>query len=483
VAGAVAPVSKTVTYGTVTNIPGENTKCWITRNLGASRQAVAVDDASEESAGWYWQFNRRQGYRHDGTTRTPNTTWMSPINETSDWGIGSDPCNIEIGNGWRIPTLTEWTNVDAGGGWTDWNGPWTSVLKLHAAGYLNGSNGSRTETGLTGIYSDINESGNLYSYPLYFTYSSCVTNSMLSNKSVGSPLRCIQTCNPPAPPTTGTHTYLPTQVVWNWNPAAGATGYRWNTTNNYTTATDMGTATTKTETGLVCGTAYTRYVWSYSSCGNSNVNLLTQSSSSCEGYCGGNMVVNHVAGLVAPVTKTVSYGTVTNIDGENSKCWITRNLGASQQAAAVSDASEASAGWYWQFNRKQGYQHDGINVTPAWTISSINESSDWATASDPCKLELGGTWRMPTYTEWYNLDNTGDWNDWLGPWNSGLKLHAAGYLYSAGSSEHRGGAGYYWTSTQSTSRNGRSFYFANFSSQMSTGIKAYGMSMRCLKEN
>jgi hypothetical protein len=114
VAGVVAPVTKTVTYGTVTNIPGEPTKCWITSNLGADHQATAVNDATEPSAGWYWQFNLKQGYKHDGTTRTPNTAWITNISESSDWTSMNDPCVLELGNGWRIPTYTEWTNVDAG---------------------------------------------------------------------------------------------------------------------------------------------------------------------------------------------------------------------------------------------------------------------------------------------------------------------------------------------------------------------------------
>ena len=135
VAGTVAPVSKTVTYGTVTNIPGATTKCWITSNLGADHQATAVSDATEASAGWYWQFNRKQGYKHDGTTRTPNTAWITSINESSDWITANDPCTSELGSGWRLPTSTEWSNVDASGSWMDWFIPWISGLKLHAAGY------------------------------------------------------------------------------------------------------------------------------------------------------------------------------------------------------------------------------------------------------------------------------------------------------------------------------------------------------------
>jgi hypothetical protein len=37
-------------------------------------------------------------------------------------------------------------------------------------------------------------------------------------------------------------------------------------------------------------------------------------------------------------------------------------------------------------------------------------------------------WRLPAYVEWYNVDNIGNWTNWNWPWNSGLKLHAAGGL-------------------------------------------------------
>ncbi|MEI7725510.1 MAG: hypothetical protein WCK09_10430, partial [Bacteroidota bacterium] len=125
-------------------------------------------------------------------------------------------------------------------------------------------------------------------------------------------------------------------------------------------------------------------------------------SSSITASCG-SFTINHVAGIVAPVDKTVTYGTVTGIAGEPSKCWITRNLGASHQATAIEDTSEASAGWYWQFNRKQGYKSTQTTVTPFWTITDINENSDWAVGNDPCNIELGGGWRIPTITEWENV--------------------------------------------------------------------------------
>jgi len=202
--------------------------------------------------------------------------------------------------------------------------------------------------------------------------------------------------------------------------------------------------------------------------------------------CGNSITINHIAGAVAPVTKTVTYGTVTNISGELTKCWITSNLGSDHQAIAVSDATEASAGWYWQFNRKQGYKHDGTTRTPNTTwIDGIYETSDWITANDPCNIELGSTWRIPTYTEWYNVDNTGGWTDLNGPWDSGLKLHAAGYLATSdGSLGNRGSDGDYWSSTQNDATNGWFLGFGSGGSYMGNSLsKAYGFSVRCVRDN
>ncbi len=200
--------------------------------------------------------------------------------------------------------------------------------------------------------------------------------------------------------------------------------------------------------------------------------------------CGDSLTVTHTAGSVAPVNKTVTYGTVsTNLSGA-TKCWITQNLGATDQASSKTDNDELSAGWYWQFNRKQGYKHDGTNRTPNTTwITPINESSDWLPANDPCTILLGTGWRIPTKTEWENADNTGGWDNYTETYNSVLKLHAAGFLHSSGGSlNHRCSVGYYWSSTQSSSTNGWDLVFSSSNSLMGSGTKAYGFSLRCLRD-
>jgi hypothetical protein len=285
-------------------------------------------------------------------------------------------------------------------------------------------------------------------------------------------------------PSVGSHTALPYQVVWNWNTVPGASGYKWNTTNDYITATDMGSATSKTEINLTCNTSYTRYAWAYNFCGFSTPVALTKTTLECY-TCGSSMIINHVAGSVAPVTKTVTYGLVTGIPGETSKCWITSNLGADNQATAVNDATEASAGWYWQFNRMQGYKHNGTTVTPAWTITEINEDINWQAASDPCSLELGSGWRLPTKTEWTNVDASGGWAEWNGPWNSDLKLHAAGYIncYDAQLVD-RGYSGLYWSSSTEPGygESGWHLHFYNSNSYINSNMKALGFTIRCLHD-
>ncbi|MGX5691528.1 hypothetical protein, partial [Arcticibacter tournemirensis] len=140
-----APVSKTVTYHSISSNISGAARCWLTQNLGASQQATAVADATELSAGWYWQFNRSQGYKYEGTLRTPSnawTSWISAISENSDWATANDPCNLLLGLGWRLPTRVEWLNADAPPqNWTSAANAFASELKLHSAGVLAAGNG------------------------------------------------------------------------------------------------------------------------------------------------------------------------------------------------------------------------------------------------------------------------------------------------------------------------------------------------------
>ncbi|MBL4560713.1 MAG: hypothetical protein JKX79_06965, partial [Labilibaculum sp.] len=118
----------------------------------------------------------------------------------------------------------------------------------------------------------------------------------------------------------------------------------------------------------------------------------------------------------------------------------------------------------------------------AW-ITSIDESSDWLSANDPCVLDLGNGWRLPTKSEWAFIDNAEGWVNYNDTYDSVLKLHAAGNLnYSVGSLNSRGIYGYYWSSTQFSSTNGRYFILNSGSAYTNSSFKTNGFAVRCLRD-
>jgi hypothetical protein len=135
-------------------------------------------------------------------------------------------------------------------------------------------------------------------------------------------------CNATAP-VAGTHIPEANQITWNWNAVTGAAGYKWNTINDYNSATEMGTETTKTETGLPCNTAYTRFVWSYFSCGTSAPSTLVQSTEALPAPIAGINVpaITEIKWNWNPVTgatgykwnTTDDYNSATDMGTETSK--------------------------------------------------------------------------------------------------------------------------------------------------------------------
>lgn len=494
-----APVSKIVTYGSISSNISGKAACWLTQNLGADRQAISASDNSEAAAGWYWQFNRLQGYKHNGSYYYPAPawkSWTSSISESANWSVYNDPCNRLLGLGWRIPTRAEWINADAPPQyWQNANDTYNSVLKLHMAGYLYYSNGAIQNRGTYGYYWSSNQYTSSSGY-YHYIYSG---NSYMenTNKASAFPLRCIRDEVKVTIPSVS-NMAVPTSTITMTTAAGTATvtitggaevterGLCWNTTGSPTIADNkvpVGNGIgsfTGTMTGLQEGPTY--YVRAYAT---NNAGTAYSPEVTSFKVCKKTFSVTHTEGVNgAAESKAVTYHSISSTISGQAACWLTQNLGADRQASAVNDNSSAAAGWYWQFNRSQAYKYDGTRQPATGWISSISESAHWSINNDPCRLLLGGAWRIPTSTEWVNADAPPQY--WLNSndaFKSVLKLHQAGYLYySNGVVGNRGSYGYYWSGSQYTSSSAFYLYLYSGNSYLENTNKAYAFPLRCIKD-
>ena len=186
----------------------------------------------------------------------------------------------------------------------------------------------------------------------------------------------------------------------------------------------------------------------------------------------------------------ITYSTVKN----NGRCWLDRNLGATQVATTVGDS--LSFGYYYQWGREgDGHQHPlndttstvAITSTPGHSLFILPPSSpyDW---EDPQNADLWNLhdynnnpcpegWRVPSLIEWDEAISA--WSNSTDAFNSLLKLPAAGYR-SHVDGEFVTNLGGYWTS--SMNGNGSEIiYFDNTTITNLNKYRARGFSVRCIE--
>jgi hypothetical protein len=69
-----------------------------------------------------------------------------------------------------------------------------------------------------------------------------------------------------------------TSITWNWSAVSGATGYKYNTVNDYATAIDNADENSYLQEGLTAGMHYLLFVWAYNDCGASFVLPLSKAT-------------------------------------------------------------------------------------------------------------------------------------------------------------------------------------------------------------
>jgi len=188
--------------------------------------------------------------------------------------------------------------------------------------------------------------------------------------------------------------------------------------------------------------------------------------------CGDNMTVNHKTINGAPENVTRTYGTVSY----KGKCWITKNLGAADQAGSFTDGGESKLGWYWQFNRPQGFKNNGGARMPATTWNATEDPAPlgWIQDNDPCALLIGLGWRIPTDPEWRAADV---WDTGVQAYSSVLKLHAAGLITPLGGFGEQGQRGLYWSANNYSYMN-----VENASVYPNGAPHNYAFPLRCLRD-
>ena len=207
----------------------------------------------------------------------------------------------------------------------------------------------------------------------------------------------------------------------------------------------------------------------------------------------GNSIPSAASVAVTP------YGQVTSTTG---RIWMDRNLGATQVATSSTDA--VSYGDLYQWGRGAD-GHQLRNSPTTTTLSSLDQPgnvgfilatsspNDWRSpqngilwqgvngVNNPCPTG----YRIPTETEW-NIERsswTGGTNAAAGAFASPLKLPMARYRDFRNGSII-GSEGFYWTSTVNVSGTySRSVYFSSNNFSILTDQRAFGNSVRCIKDS
>src|SRR5574344_297406 len=207
------------------------------------------------------------------------------------------------------------------------------------------------------------------------------------------------------------------------------------------------------------------------------------------------------------IYKSFDYGAGTTI---GSTTWAPVNCGY--------DATNYKYGKLYQWGRKDGQGYDSNDATTPSVVegkpdklasavantfykgwdNTIAPDGTWGT-SDPWKTKTTYDpcptgWRVPTKAELeallggtfpslvlYNSQYGAWFNGTTSPGTSGVFLPAAGYRLSDGDASGRGSFGLYWSSTPNGD-NAYFLYFDNGNALMDINYRAYGFSVRCVKD-
>ena len=491
-------------------------KIWMDRNLGATQVATSTTD--QAAYGDLYQWGRRaDGHqcRTSPTTATlssidqpahgnfilaPNAPndWRSPQNANLWQGVNgvNNPCP----SGYRIPTDSELEAERLSWSSNNGAGAFASPLKLPLAGVRDGNNGTLYGVGTDGPIWSSTLSGTNSGYLTFYSSGAYVSSS---NRSYGLTARCIKeiagalgALNCGGSTTTGN--LLSGSVASNVSVSVPYTGGNAGSYSAQSVSSSgvVGLTATLAAGSLANGAGSVTYTITGTpvSAGTASF-AITVGGQSC------SFTVNVAAIGQYPAGTVHCAGATTVVDVTNpttGKTWMDRNLGATQVATSTTD--QAAYGDLYQWGRRADGHQCRTSPTTA-TLSSIDQPAhgnfilassapyDWRSpqnanlwqgvngVNNPCP----SGYRIPTETELNNERLSWSSNNGGGAFASPLKLPLTG-----GRSDFNGSLvivgtnGYYWSSTVNGA-NSRYLDFYSSSAGMNDYTRAYGLTVRCLK--
>lgn len=288
----------TLSIGTITSAPWRVT----TLDTPAAPAALAATGITQTQITWNWgsssgatgywwgastttTTNKGTGTSHTETGLSCGTTYTRYVRASNAAGQGD----------YRILTAATLACPDTAPNafaFTNQSGVALSNVITSNAVALNGFDGPLTAScsGCTGIarngtWGTTSVSGFMPGDTIAIrrTSSSSPNSSVTATATVGSTTSASWTVTtgstPSAPSALSATNRTTTDITWNWSTVSGASGYKWGATTSTTTA--KGSSTSHTETGLTCGTNYTRYARAYNSVGDGDTVTLSAATLAC----------------------------------------------------------------------------------------------------------------------------------------------------------------------------------------------------------